>query len=239
MNVRSKMSPGYTPGRGDKGAELWFNVVSENNDELKSISENAIYGKSTPSGSFEIFGEFPVEKFQYIQGQNVEEFYVDLRELDDGAGAKDRIFSCRARKAYQSAASVNHVKEAITNFRYIITEPNLGGSYKISCANPSASAWMIEHDEVLITVSPALGRKSDREIELLQKIYVDQVASVLGYNKFETAAEAREKLIGWTVSCRFRVWRALGERGEMTREWDVHNVIDAAISKITFKTPAA
>lgn len=219
MGVVAKMSPQGQVVRGERGAEMYLGAVYENNDKLRAMSENAIFGNSTPSGSLNVAGNFDIEKFSASWS---EEYYVNMVAPGEPAPVTEYLLTFRARKVYQSAPSPS---DGGVSFRFAIMVP-LSGDIRLLIKNPSATTWLTDLEEIDVYVSHAIGRRSPEEIAALKedlKTYTeDSRQHAIKYNsKPEGSPELEAYVSSATLTRRRRLWRALGGRGTYTEgaEW--------------------
>ena len=113
--VRCKMTAQRQNGAAGS-IRLWFNAVYEGSSELQKISENAIFGDASPSGSAHIDGS------QEILGRfdHDEEYYIDFREgggTKIGDGAPDVLLVVDMKRSFRSAPNPNFPDH--NEFRYV------------------------------------------------------------------------------------------------------------------------
>lgn len=157
--------------RGHKGASAGFNAVWEGSAELQKVSENAVFGDSTPSGSLELFGDIPLEKLEHN-----EEYYIDL-VADENRGSAPSIMALWMNLVYQSKVNPNLPDNPI-NFTYAPADSSFGGTLRMAVKNPDAVLWMEGNPKVVVTVRLARGRRSDAEIAVREGMIADWKTNV-------------------------------------------------------------
>lgn len=209
-SVRCKMTHNGVAQRGDKGAQIYMNAVYEGGGELQKISENAIFGEATPCANLALHGDFPVEAFQ----ERDEEFYIDIYAVDAKPARGDFILCFPARKSYQHYDQVNGHYQ----FRFAPLG-EVHGDLSMYVHNPVANAWLVEHDDVVVVIRLARGRRTDREIELRQKQLDDALVSAgeqwernAEFHKKNNPDLTREEYVeNWVRGHRRKLARAKGE----------------------------
>lgn len=214
MSVRAKMSPNGSM-RGTKGATLYLNAVYEGSDELMGISENSIFGSSTPTGSLQIDGEFPVEKFS--ENTNME-YYVDIFDPSEADNAADQayLFVFPARCFYESLPNATY--SGVT-FKYAPLGAVAGQLY-MAINNQPAIDWLHARENVIVAIKPAWGRRSDAEIKAREKMLEDAIALAEKHwpaneenNKHHGREQTKEQHIEQMTSYhRLKLRRAQGEQ---------------------------
>ena len=180
MPVRCKMSPQGAVDRGAKGAQLCLGAVYEGSDDLMRVSENAIFGNSTPTGNLQLHGDFPVEKFSQSWH---EEYYVDMHEPGDIAAlmGSDYLITFPARKFYQSQPATHNANESpCVTFRYAPLG-DVSGCLWLGIKNPAAVEWLDSRENLVIGIKLARGRRSDAEIALREKQLEDGIKASKAY----------------------------------------------------------
>lgn len=163
MSVRAKMTCGYTQ-KGARGVSLNFSAVFEGSEELQAISENAIFGKATPSAFLNLVGPFDVERFK-----TNEEYYIEIWDCMDPLPhwGTPILATASATLVYRSELDPNYPDRHA--FKYGFMAPN-SGMLDLTILNKDAVDWLDTHDDFEVVIRLARGRRSDAEIAAIQKM---------------------------------------------------------------------
>jgi len=182
---------------GTKGGTVTLSAVYEGNPKLQKISENAIFGDATPSGSLYLSGDFPVHEF--IGNDSFNEYYVDI--FDAGHPVSDTaLFSFAAIKTYHAEADRNNpgYPRTVT----LAAQGTVHGQLNMGIANPLATHWFEEHDNVVVSVSRVTGPRSVEEREFFEEAIAEaELRCRATYPKLE-GTELEEMLNRWTYCYR-------------------------------------
>ena len=174
MSVRAKMRCTWIR-EGQVGCTITLDAVYEGTNELQQISENAIFGDATPSGSLTlVVPQDRADKFK-----RDEEYYIDMDPQDPARGRPtDAIMHWGGYLAFRADQNTNYPDSPI-EFRYVFD--GVGGGLSVHVKNPTAIKWMDENGEVLLSIKLARGRKSDEEIAMREKLLADQERTLHQY----------------------------------------------------------
>lgn len=213
--VRAKMQAQLM--KGQHGHKLWFNAVWEGSMELQGVSENAIFGNSSPSGSLTLDAPmFPEVVARFV---NHEEYFVDLfpsvEESDrwEGHDKNKRIISVAVRKTYRSEFNPSWAEHPIT-FRLVslgYAPSDVVVQFEISITNPRAIEALDQYDQPYLAVRLARGRRSDAEIALRQKMLDDVLATPLQEAADPKNNYYRDARASWVADLTHKLALAKGE----------------------------
>jgi hypothetical protein len=209
MIVRAKMSL-QNSSRGEKGTEVFLGAVYEGSNELQQVSENAIFGEATPSGSLSLHGDF--SEFPFRRGEDGEcpEFYIDLVPSGRTQPGGSFILAVPVRMAFYSGPS--YQGSTISSFRYVSDGPISVNLY-LGIANPDAVKSLAQMDQARMVIRLCDGRRSAAEIAVLEKMLADETAAakqgVPSWCKDTTPEEWLERC---THSTRRKLARARGTK---------------------------
>jgi hypothetical protein len=167
-NVRAKMT--CFMGIADQ-PYMRFGAVYEGSKELQGISENAIFGDATPSGSLQLDPADYSNRFT-----NGEDYYIDLSLIEPREGV---LLKRKMRLSYVTPEA-DRCPDCMVQFRYISTEV-YNAHLEMCIRNPVAIEALVSHAELWLSIQVASGRRSDAEIALREKALAEHLTDPYHY----------------------------------------------------------
>lgn len=172
-------------GKGQVGACLFLNAVYEGSPELQKISENSIFGDATPNGSVTLQCDTVlIEPFEHG-----EEYYVEFHDPDVNiAYGLNAIMVMPVEKHFRSEDNPNFPSSI--QYRLTPIVPGVGGSISMTICNPPAIAFLDEVSHPIMVIRKAVGRRSDAEIAIRERM-LEEAKAALKKRQDDYEAEAK------------------------------------------------